>query len=689
VRRLFIVLTLALGTTAGLAQQAPPPSVVPPIPDHIPTSRAVHTVFLLMDHQAGDSYVWKTDDGKVHTFIQFNDRGRGPRIDGTYTLNEQGLPTSVAIAGVDYWKKPIEEHFTFDGRTATWKSNDEQGHAPGLGGFYYSANGTSEESALRVHAARQRGNRLPLLPGGELRVSKLRTETVAVNGTPVEVTLYSMAGVSFMPSYIWLDADDHFFAAPGAWSAEVRAGAESAVPRLLAIQTELDKATATDRVRRVTQAPAHGVLIHDVALFDAATATVRPHQSVVISGTRIAQVGPAASIRAPADALVIEGQGLTLLPGLWDMHVHLQGPTAGILHLSAGVTTVRDLGNDVDDLMGRRARIEAGEDLGPRVIAAGFLDGRGPFQGPTKALVDTPEEVKTWVAKYHDLGYPQVKIYGSIKPELVPVIVTEARKFGMRVSGHIPSGMIAEDAVKAGFDEIQHINYIFLNFTPDLKVTNGMVRFSGIAKRSPEIDVTSATVQSFISLLAQHHTAVDPTMVAFETMLTGRPGQVSPSFAMVADRLPMQARRNLLGGGLADDEATQALYRRAFDNWKRMTKALYDRGITLDVGTDSLAGFAYLRELELLAESGIPPAKVLQIATLTSARTMSRDADLGSIAPGKLADLVLVAGDPTTNISAMRRVRTTIKDGKLYDVAALCREISVQPAEDAHQSGQP
>lgn len=679
-RRVCLFLTLVIAAAAGFAPQPDQLSVVPPVPDDIPINRSVHTALILAGHRAGDSFLWKSDDGQVHVFMQYNDRGRGPKTSATYTLNRQGLPTAVTIGGVDYWKKPLDEQFRFDGQTATWKNNNEQGQASGLQGFYYSAAGTSEEQALRVHAARMQGGRLSLMPGGDIQVTSLRTESVDVGGTRVPATLYRVAGLSFASSYIWLDADDNFFAAPGSWFAQVRAGAEAALPRLQAIQDELDGTDVAERAHRLVQTPAHDVLIHDVALFDAATATVRPHQSVIFSGHRISQVGPADTVKARADAQVIEGQGLTLLPGLWDMHVHLQNFYSSILHLTAGVTTVRDLGNDVDDLMARRARIEAGDEAGPRIIAAGFLDGRGPFQGPTKALVDTPDEVRTWVAKYHELGYPQVKIYGSIKPDLVPVIVAEARKYGMRVSGHIPSGMIAEDAVRAGFDEIQHINYIFLNFTPDLKLTNSMVRFRGIAERSVDIDVSSPPVQSFIALLNEHHTAVDPTLVAFEAMLTARAGQINPTVAMVADRLPVQARRASLGGGLSEEEATQGQFRRAFDNWKHMTKMLYDRGITLDVGTDAFPGFAYLRELELLAESGIPPAKILQIATIGSAHTMSRDTDLGSIAPGKLADMVLVAGDPTTNISAMRRARITIKDGKLYDVAALYREVNVKPA---------
>jgi len=220
-----------------------------------------------------------------------------------------------------------------------------------------------------------------------------------------------------------------------------------------------------------------------------------------------------------------------------------------------------------------------------------------------------------------------------------------------------------------------------LNFMPDVKETRTPVRFTEPAKRSADIDVKSKPVQDFIALLTSRHTAVDPTLAAFEGMLTARPGSVDPTFAAIADRLPAQIRRSTLQGGLpVDGEATDKLYRRSFDNWKRMLKELYDHGITLDVGTDSLAGFAYQRELELQTQAGIPAAKVLQIATIVSARTMKRDAELGSIEAGKLADLVLVAGDPTAEIGAIRRVRTTIKDGKVYDSAALYREMGVAPA---------
>jgi imidazolonepropionase-like amidohydrolase len=242
--------------------------------------------------------------------------------------------------------------------------------------------------------------------------------------------------------------------------------------------------------------------------------------------------------------------------------------------------------------------------------------------------------------------------------------------------------MIAEQAIRAGFDEMQHMNFVFLNFMPDVKETRNPSRFIEPAKRSAGIDVNSKQVKDFIALLKEHKTVIDPTLVAFEGMITARNGKPDPSFARIIDRLPSNVRRGFLTGGLpVGDDATDKTYRASFDNWKRMTKTLFDNGITLVAGTDSLAGFAYHRELELYSESGIPNNKVLQLATIGAARVMKKDAESGSIAAGKLADMVLVEGDPTKNISDIRRVRTTIKDGKIYDSAALLRELGVQPAQ--------
>ena len=678
-KKLLLAILLLLASIPLAAQQAPKPaesSNVPPVPDYVPQDALRYSV-LISGSKAGTEAVWKTADGKIHTLSQYNDRGRGPKLEGEYVLDEQGLPKTVRIAGNDYLKSPVEETYIYDGNVAQWKNKSEAGESAGANRFYASLYGSNEEFAMLVRALLAHGNRLKILPAGEVRLDRLRAEEVEIGGKKQVLTLYSVTGLGFTPVRAWFDEENNFFAAPGSWFSEAREGAESVLPRLLLIDQDIEKARGLELAKKLAQTPTGTVAIMHVNLFDSENARIIPDQTVTFSGNKIVAVGKNANIQG---AQIIDGRGKTLLPGLWDMHAHVQ-PLDGLLNIASGVTTVRDLANDIDELLARRKRIENGDEIGTRIILAGILDGPGPFQGPTKALVATPEEVRTWVKKYHDLGYVQIKVYSSIKPELVPVIVEEAHKNGMRVSGHIPAGMIAEQAIRAGFDEMQHMNFVFLNFMPDVKETRTPARFIEPAKRSAGIDVNSKQVKDFIALLKEHKTVLDPTLVAFEGMITARNGSPDPSFATIINRLPANVRRGFLTGGLpVEDATTDKTYRASFDNWKRMTKTLFDNGVPLVAGTDSLAGFAYHRELELYSQAGIPNNKVLQLATIGAARVMKRDAEFGSIAAGKFADMVLVEGDPTKNISDIRRVRTTIKDGRIYDAAALLRELGVQPA---------
>ncbi|HEX7680433.1 MAG TPA: amidohydrolase family protein, partial [Thermoanaerobaculia bacterium] len=294
-----------------------------------------------------------------------------------------------------------------------------------------------------------------------------------------------------------------------------------------------------------------------------------------------------------------------------------------------------------------------------------------------KVLVDNEEQALAAVDNYAKFGYEQIKIYSSVKPELVPVIVRRAHEHGLRVSGHIPAFMRAEDAVRAGYDEIQHTNFLFLNFWPDIQDTRTPIRFTAVAERAALLDLQSAQVKSFLDLLREKKIVIDPTVAIFEGMFTARKGAMSPGYAMVADRLPPQVRRGFLTGGLPVPEGMDQRYRDSFRSLLAMVKALYDNHITIVAGTDAMAGFSLHRELELYVQAGIPPAEVLRIATLGAASVMKHDDQLGSVTPGKLADLDIIDGDPSTNISDVRKVVTVIKDGKVYDARAVAAEIGV------------
>jgi hypothetical protein len=214
-----------------------------------------------------------------------------------------------------------------------------------------------------------------------------------------------------------------------------------------------------------------------------------------------------------------------------------------------------------------------------------------------------------------------------------------------------------------------------------VKDTRTPERFTAVGQYASGLDLDSKPVKDFIALLLQHHTTVDVTLVAFEGMFTARPAHVSPDFAPVLDRLPAQVQRSAFTGGLAVTAANDQTYLDAYAAMLKMTGRLYDAGVPILVGTDSTAGIMLHRELELEVKAGIPALKALQNATFVAATVLKQQDQLGSIETGKLADLVLVEGDPGTNISDIRRCRTVFKNGAVFDSAKLYAAAGILPAK--------
>jgi imidazolonepropionase-like amidohydrolase len=494
------------------------------------------------------------------------------------------------------------------------------------------------------------------------------------------LTLYAVSGVTYTPLYAWLDESGLFFGRYDGFATVVSEGWEEAAPEMIRVQTVAMTARQKATVARLSHRPSGPVVFKSARLFDSGTATIHPGMTVVVSGNHIQAVGPDGKIRIPRGAQVIDAHGQTLLPGLWDMHQHFT-ESFGIRDIAAGVTSARDLANDPDFLSDLRKTWNAGEGIGPRILMAGVIDGTGPYAAPTQAQVDTEEKALVWVDRYQTrYGAVQIKIYSSLDPKLVPAIVAEAHRRGMRVSGHIPNGMTAEQAVREGFDELQHVNFLFLNFIPGVD-TRTLARMSAVAEHAAEIDLDSESVRAFLRLLKERKTVVDPTVNLYEDLFTGRVDKIQPTLEPVASRLPYQVRRALMGGNLPVPPGMDQRFRDSYRACLAMVRRLHEEGIPIVAGTDSSSpGVGLHTELELYVQAGIPAPEVLRIATLGAARVMKRDADLGTVAPGKLADLLLVKGDPTKNISDIRRGTLVMKDGVIFKPAELYKEIGVKPA---------
>ncbi|HSU13767.1 amidohydrolase family protein [Longimicrobium sp.] len=666
-KRPAILLALCLVSAARLPAQNPA------------ASDTARWTVVLGERSAGELRGWTMPDGELRFTSKVNDRGRGAELETHVRLGADGLPAMLHTTGVDYYKNPVDERFEIANGRATWRSAAEHGDAAVSGPAYYAAMNDASDAGILARALLDAPDHaLPLLPGGRATLERVGDLQVSAGGRTRTVTEYRIAGFGFEPMTLWLTPERRFFAQGGGWGGTVEAGWESVLPQLVRAQDAAEERRYAEMARTLARHPGHPLVFRGVAVFDPAARVRRTGMTVVIDGNRIVAAGPAGSVSVPAGAEVIDGAGKTLLPGLWDMHTH-NSPIDGLMHLAAGVTSVRDMGNDTTIVTTLRRRWASGEQLGPRLIIAGFIDGPGPFTAPTGLKVSTPQEARAAVDAYRRLGAEQIKVYSSLDTTLLPGIIQRAHALGMRVSGHIPWHLTAEDGVRMGMDEIQHANFLVLNFLGDSIDTRTPARFTRPAAMAAGLDLSSPQVQRFVALLRDRHIVVDPTLNAFEGMFTARSGEVSPDFAAVADRLPVNVRRSLLTGGLPVPEGMDARYRESYRRMVQLVGMLHRQGVRLVAGTDALSGFQLHRELELYVQAGIPAADVLYIATLGAAQVMKRDGELGTIAAGRLADVVLVDGDPTTNISDVRRTRLVVKDGVVYQPDRLYAAIGVAP----------
>jgi imidazolonepropionase-like amidohydrolase len=635
----------------------------------------------IQGNSAGTQTIHTDAGGLIRVEYSYNDRGRGDHIIATWKLDAAGVPTEYEGRGNDYMKAPVEERFELKDGKAHWKNRSEQGEQSVTGeAFYVPVNSPPEFTGVLARALlKAPGHKLPLLPAGEASIEESGKLNFKGVSSEAELIQYRIIGLSFTPQTIWLDHNGDTAASVSSWFSVFQAPLERAIPQLQEAQQAADNVWSERLARQIAHVPKADLLIQNARIFDPRDLNLTPGMSVLVRGDRIIRVAPDGDLKASPDAEIIDAHGRFLMPGLWDNHQHFSD-IDGPLDLANGVTSARDMANDTDTFLQRVERFDNGSELGPRVLKAGIIDGTGEFAGPTKMRVDTADQATRDVDWYADHGYAQIKIYSSVKPELVPIIADRAHARGLRVSGHVPAFMSARQFVEGGADEIQHINFIELNFLfPDVKETRNRDRFIKVAEHAREFTPNKPAVREFIAFLKQHHTVLDPTMDAFEGLFCGNPTVVMPGLEDIAPRFPPQVRRQLLSGALEVPKEKEAAYHEAFPAMLRLLKALYDAGIIIIPGTDNLAGYMLHHELELYVRAGIPAAEVLRMATLTPALVMGVNKDRGVIAAGKLADMVLIDGDPIQDIRDLNKIKTVIKGGKVYDPAAIEKALGIAP----------
>ena len=586
------------------------------------------------------------------------DRNRGPRSETRYRI------VNGAVVSGETWNLPLYgpepnprprpvDRFEIVGDSVRWRAGDSARSALRKPESYYRLRSfTPYDQAMLARFLLTRPNQsVTLLPSGTARLEIAGDTTLRLGKVRKHVRLAMIHGRAGSPFAVWLEDNGELFASDMGWFITVRQENATALPALRRIETRYRNGEGDELAKRLAPAPASAIAVVNGDLFDSELGVVLPKRTVIIQGDRITAVGPADSVTVPAGARVVDAAGKTVMPGMWDMHTHLfynSQAASGPLQLATGLTTVRDLASDLDFAVSHRDRSNAGKLVTPRYILAGFMEGPGRWAGPTEVIVSTEAEALAWIARYDSLGYQQIKLYNLIQQDLVPAIAAETHRRGMRLSGHVPRGLSTAAAVRLGFDEINHAAFLISTFFPD-SLYLPMRAYSAVAQAvAPNVNVDGPEMTALIDLLKQKGTVIDGTwniwLVAeggssLAPSVTGEPATTNDSIAKKSNA-----------------------------NYLRLLKRLFDAGVTLVPGTD---GSSYNVELETYARAGIPAANVLQIATIVPARVMKDDKDYGSIAAGKVADLIVVDGKPAEKISDLRKVERVIRAGRLYEAKAL------------------
>ena len=668
-RQMIIAALLAACASSALAAQTPKEQLL------VPPANADHYVSVSTAGKHGDYWRWVLPDGTNAFRFSQSLRGWITDVDETVRVGADGDPVALQIRGISP-NGDQAEAFSVTGDQGHWVSSVDEGSAPAAGRYYLANGGVALADSFlvdRLVAAGAGG--IDLLPSGHAMLTKAGSHEVTGPDGKRTVQLAFVKGIASSPYPVWLDDKGHFWGYAGTIST-LPPGYES---NIFALQQAQDAATA-DAVKaiahRFRNAESRGPIMFDhVQLFDADRGTFVPDQAVLAADGKVLAIGAGGSLKTlPTGTRVIDGRGKALVPGLWDSHRHM-GDDWGILsNVAEGITNYRSPGNDIERMQDVFKRRAAGDLLAPEGWVSVIIDKKDPLAAQGALTVSSADEAIAAVRKIKAAGMWGAKFYTSMDPAWIAPAAAEAHRLGLHVHGHVPAHMRPLDAVRAGYDEITHINFVMMQAMPQDVVdrSNTEQRMVGPAKYSKDVDLNAEPIRGMIAEFVQRHTIVDPTLVVFEDSFEkekgGAPG---PGYAPYADIVPAAIARSFKAGGFPlKDGYTRDDYRKSFAKLVALTGALHKAGVPIVAGTDG-EGMELVRELELYQEAGFTPAEAIESATIVPARMVGQDKRLGSIAVGKDADMILVDGDPSRDLGALRRVTTVVMDGYVMDGDAL------------------
>ncbi len=625
--------------------------------------------------RAGDSFAVKMD-------FKFTDRGSPVPLAAAFRGAADLTPQAFEIKGRTARPVTIDEALAIEGSTVHLRTRDKQSEIALPTGAFFTIAGyaptTMQMLMVRYWASHGSPAQLATLPTGIVKIEPRGTDTIRVGTKEEKLDRYTIEGLIWGRETLWFDANRNLVAAVTT-DAEfdhfeaIRDGYESALGDFVG-RAGSDGMDALAEISKGLPGSHESTLaIVGATLIDGTGAAPIPDSAVVIHNGRISAVGPRSKVKIPRDANVIQADGKTILPGLWDMHAHFEQVEWGPIYLAAGVTTVRDCGNEFEFITAVRDAIAKGRGLGPRLLLAGIVDGTGPLALGVER-VDSPDQARMWVDRYHAAGFQQMKIYSSVKLENLKAVTDEAHHLGMTVTGHVPEGLNAYQVIEAGQDQINHIQYIENIMRPALPANATRQERRNAAAN---IDIHSPDAQKALAFLKDHHTVVDPTMALFE-LFTGTTAKPPASFEPGINKIPTELAEQLTD--VEPPNENSALGEKVFQKEIEIVEALHRAGIPIVAGTDqSVPGYSLHREMEIYVEAGFTPMEAIQAATIVPARAMGIERETGTVRKGKRGDLILINGDPLADIHNTRKVEYVITNGTMYHTAELWQSVGFKP----------
>jgi Amidohydrolase family len=611
-----------------------------------------------------EQYFARHSGESITYFVDFHyiDRGSRVKLKDSICFDAKGEPIAYRIRGGTSRFSSVNDSVVFEGKTVHMKVNDSS-YIGTVDGFYFPIAGYSPATAQMLLIQYWKRHRFPQKiytpPFGAVAITKDGTDTFTFLKKTNVLTRFHITGLIWGNELLWTDSDGRLVClitndAEGDKQEIVYESYESLLPQFISKAAIQGMKLFAEQAKPAAVMHKKMAIIH-ARVIDVVNNSTLSNTTILIENGKIQALGKSSAIQIPADAFVLDAKGKTILPGLWDMHAHFEQAEWGPAYLAAGVTTVRDCGNEFDYINAIKNSIDKGSGIGPNIIRAGIIDGKGPYAlGIVQA--DNREEAIKAVRMYKDHGFEQIKIYSSVKPGILKIICTEAHRLGLSVTGHIPMGMNLKQAVDSGMDMVNHVQYVY-----------------GIMKRNKTtgaVDFSDSTNLAVMKFLKEHNVVIDPTLGVFELAfrsVTDNITDIEPDFSSLPE--PLKPLFINTGSSTRQEIEHGKIIMKAFMD---IVNALNKNGITLVAGTDmGFPGYSVYRELELYVASGLSPMEAIQTATIIPARVMNQGSVRGSVEAGKDADLILIDGDPLENIRNIRKVSLVIKDGRLYDPPAL------------------